>query len=280
MSPTMEADYARWCHDQQERKAKLDAAGKAIGTFEGLRDRLKAAFETLPEKVDVPFHLTPEGERMAKFKTVLLDSPEFMARIDRAKLPNPDAFDRVAKWDGQFPGPCAIGPTRTAKTRAAWSAIGRLYVRENKPFAWYPVRRLVTELARYEEAECAADFFRMADFHSILFVDDVDKLNWDFNSEKTALFSFFDWVYRHHKPVITTTNKDRKWWCDKMGDAFARRLIDDAHFAVGFGLPLDQAYFTYESLIARDFHIAPVEPGASLFPHLVPKAQVAVIRAV
>jgi hypothetical protein len=34
--------------------------------------------------------------------------------------------------------------------------------------------------------------------------------------------------------VITTTNKDRQWWADKMGDAFARRLFDDAHFAVQF----------------------------------------------
>jgi hypothetical protein len=29
--------------------------------------------------------------------------------------------------------------------------------------------------------------------------------------------------------------KSRDWWGEKMGDAFARRLFDDAHFAVNFG---------------------------------------------
>lgn len=243
MSAEMEADIARWSHEREMKRQALEAKGKAIGTFDELKAALKAAFDQLPEKVDMPFHLTPQGDRFAKFKFVLQDSPEFLQKIDRAKLPNPEAFDKVARWDGEFPGPIAFGDTDTAKTRAAWSALGRLYVKEPRwvegvevarSFAWFPVRRLATELARYEEAECAADFFRIYDFHSMLFVDDVDKINWDFNSEKTALFAFYDWVYRHHKPCITTTNKDRKWWADKMGDAFARRLFDDAHFAVQF----------------------------------------------
>jgi hypothetical protein len=243
MSPEMQNDIAHWQQSEREKRERLEAKNRAAGTFEEVRENLRAAFAQLPDRVDVPFHLTPQGQRWSKFKVVLQDSPEFVEKIDRAKLPNKEAFDAVAKWDGEFPGPLAFGETNTAKTRAAWSALGRLYVREPRwvdgievarSFAWFPVRRLVTELARYEEAECAADFFRMSDFHWMLFVDDIDKLNWQFDSEKTALFAFYDWVYRHHKPCITTTNKDRRWWADKMGDAFARRLFDDAHFAVQF----------------------------------------------
>ena len=191
-----------------------------------------AACSTLPEKVELPYHLTPEGERLALFKRIC--PLEFASKIDRDKLPNPDAFDAVAKWTGVFPGPCAIGKTETAKTRAAWSALGRLYVRENKAFAWFPVRRLVTELEKYESYNAADEFFRSYEHHKILMVDDLDKINWQFESQGALLFAFFDWIYRTNKPCITTTNKDRNWWAGKMGDAFARRLFDDSHFTVQF----------------------------------------------
>jgi len=66
---------------------------------------LKAALATLPENPVVPYELTPEGERMAKFKNACPE--EFLQRINRTLLKNPAAFDRVALWDGKFPGPCA-----------------------------------------------------------------------------------------------------------------------------------------------------------------------------
>jgi hypothetical protein len=233
LPPAMQDDYARWQERQREAAARSPAA-KAVPAFEDARAQMLAAFAGLPEKVEVPYHLTPEGERMSKFRKVLEDSPEFLQRIDRAKLPNPVAFDRVAQWDGSYPGPLAVGDTDTAKTRAAWSALGRLYVRENRAFAWFPVRRLVTELDRYENAGCADEFFRSYDYFAILFVDDADKINWQFDSQKTALFAFYDWVYRKNKPCVTTTNKGRAWWVDRMGEAFTRRLFNDAHFEVRF----------------------------------------------
>lgn len=191
-----------------------------------------AARDQLPDQVTVPFERTPEGERLQKYRKVC--PPEFVAKLDRSLLPNTDTFDRVALWDGAFPGPCASGATGTGKTRAAWSALSRLYVRENKPFAWFPVRRLVTELGKYEEYNAADEFFRTYDYHPILMVDDADKINWQFESQLQLLFAFYDWIYRTRKPCITTTNKDREWWANKMGEAFARRLFDDAHFAVNF----------------------------------------------
>jgi hypothetical protein len=190
--------------------------------------------ESLPETVEVPFNRTPEGFRTAEFKRVC--DAEFSRRIDRSKLQFPDAFDRVALWDGSFPGPCAFGKTGTAKSRAAWSALARLYIRANKDFAWFPVKRLVSSMDKYEQSGNLHEFFRLYAHSRILFVDDLDKINWAFESQISSVFAFYDWIYRTRKPCITTTNKSREWWVEKMGEAFARRLFDDAHFAVSFGV--------------------------------------------
>ena len=171
-------------------------------------------------------------ERLARFRRVC--PPEFMQKIDRTQLANAEAFDAVAQWDGCFPGPLACGKTNTAKTRAAWSALGRLNVGASRSFAWFPVKRLITEFVRYESKDLADEFWRYYRSYHILLVDDVDKINWQFESECAALFQFYDWVYREQRAVITTTNKDRAWWSEKMGDAFARRLFDDAHRTVTF----------------------------------------------
>ncbi len=69
----------------------------------------------------------------------------------------------------------------------------------------------------------------------MLFVDDIDKINWQFESQVALLWSFYDWIYRTKKPCITTTNQSREWWTEKMGAAFARRLFDDAQRPVRFG---------------------------------------------
>jgi DNA replication protein DnaC len=196
------------------------------------RAAFSAACSTLPAIVELPYAMTPEGGRMAAFRARC--PKEFISKIDRAQLPNPKAFDALANWAGTYPGPLASGATGTAKTRAAWSAVGRLYVRENKPFAWFPVRRMITELERYETLNAADEFFRAYSHYRFLFVDDVDKINWAFESHGALLFAFYDWIYRANIPCITTTNKPRDWWAKTMGDAFARRLFDDAHHEVRF----------------------------------------------
>ena len=138
----------------------------------------QAALANLPDKVELPYALTPEGERFAAFKRIC--PPEFMHRIERERLPQPDAFDALAGWNGSYPGPLGVGITDTAKTRASWSALGRLYVKENRPFAWFPARRLATELERYEKVDAASEFFRAYSHYKALFVDDVDKINWQY----------------------------------------------------------------------------------------------------
>ncbi len=229
MSPEMELDYARWCARQADKRRQ-----EAPDGFAEARISLVRAFEAAPDKVSLPYDLTPEGARLARFRENC--DPEFYQRIDRQKLKNPPAFDAVANWDGKFPGPLAHGPTGTAKTRAVWSGIGRLFVRDNRSYAWFPVKRLVTEFTRFESKDMADEFFKWygPNRFSLLFVDDLDKINWQFESESAVLFQFYDWIYRTRTPCITTTNKDRQWWIDHAGEAFVRRLFDEAHNAVQF----------------------------------------------
>ena len=208
-------------------------AAPASNPFEAWREQFLVACASLPDTPPPPSPAAlAQLGRLAAFRSVC--DPEFLKRIDRALLPDPAAFDRVAQWPGTYPGRLATGTTNTAKTRAAWSCLGRLYVRENRPFKWYPVRTLMKALDDEENAGYGADFFRHLGHFPILFVDDIDKINWQFDSTKQQLFAFFDWVYRTRKPCLTTTNKDRAWWANMMGDAFARRLFDDAHETVEF----------------------------------------------
>lgn len=196
------------------------------------RTEMQKAIDQLPELVAIPPELTPEGKRLADFRRVC--PVEFQQKIDRTKLANPAAFDRVANWNGRYPGPCLSGGTGSAKTRAAWSALGRLYVIEARTFNWFPSRRLTTELARYEDINAAEEFFRNQRHYRTVLIDDVDKINWMYDSQKEQLFAFYDWVYRERQPCITTTNQNREWWAERMGDAFVRRLFDEAHFEVKF----------------------------------------------
>lgn len=231
MSQEMQADMARWNLRQAEKRKPAEDDRKA---FLDAMTGLKTAFDNAPETVVLPPHLTPEGERLQRFRHVC--EAEFMQRIDRARLLKPAAFDEVADWDGAFPGPLAFGPTGTAKTRAAWSALGRLFVRDNRAYAWFPVKRLITEFTRFESKDLADEFFKWygPSRFQVLMVDDLDKINWQFESESAVLFQFYDWIYRCRIPCITTTNKDRKWWTEHAGDAFVRRLFDEAHNAVQF----------------------------------------------
>ena len=196
------------------------------------RTQLLSAIAQLPDKVEVPYERTPEGERMATFRKMC--PPQFMCKVDRSLLKDPAAFDRVSQWDGSFPGPMAYGAADTAKTRSVWIALGRLYVRQNKPFAWFPAKRLLSEMHEADEAGALDSFFRRYSHYPVLMVDDLEKINWDFGSNTELIFSFYDWVYREKRGCLTTSNKDREWWEEKTGEGLTRRLFKDGHFAVEF----------------------------------------------
>jgi DNA replication protein DnaC len=222
-------EFKIW-QEKDERRLNTRSA-KHIGTE--WEDVLKIAQENLPESAPpLPYELTPEGQRLAGFRKVCPE--EFMARIRPEDLKNAPAFNSLKAWNGAFRGPIAHGATGTGKTRASWSILGELHVKQGLSLAWFPVKRLITEFLRYEQKDLADEFWKMYGRFDLLFVDDADKINWSFDSEQQALFQFYDWIYRAHRPCVTTTNCDEKWWTKKMGDAFTRRLFHEAHYPVNF----------------------------------------------
>lgn len=223
------AGAAAWEANEKEKAAK-SAAGDSM--FAKVKADFLASCASLPDKPVVPYHLTPEGERLARFKRTCDEA--FLVEVDFMKIRDRRGYDHVVNWDGKFPGPVLTGATGIGKTFAAWQTLRELYVKKGMPFKWFPARDLVNEMIRYEQNECTADFFRQIDFFRILFVDDIDKINWDFDSSVQMLFSFLDWVYRTKKPCIVTTNRDRAWWKAKCGEALVRRLFDGGFVEVCF----------------------------------------------
>lgn len=230
-SAEMVADYNR----RRDAALAKEVDRPPTPSFEEVKDRLLKRIETLPESVDVPFEKTAAGERQARFNRALTGvADEFLKPLNSRLLKSPGAYNVVARWEGKFPGPIATGPTGTRKTGAAFAALQRLFVHENRAFSFFPVKRLISEYSRYEKKDILDEFYRMLLHYPVLLVDDVDKINCQFESEMSALFQFYDWVYRARRPVITTTNQNRAWWTDKFGSAFVRRLFDEAHFEVKF----------------------------------------------
>lgn len=228
-------DFARWAQQEARRNDGKSARRTDGIEFADVLAQLAALPPETPEEAAAREKRRLEvdrGDRLARFRRMC--PPEFMCRVDRAQLVNPAAFDRVVAWDGKFKGPMLTGETGASKTRAAWAALYRLHVMEARSFAWFPVKRLITEFVAYEAKNLADEFWRNYRSYNILFVDDLDKVNAAFESEMAALFQFYDWIYREHIPCITTTNNDRAWWVHTMGDAFARRLFDDAQTEVNF----------------------------------------------
>ena len=196
------------------------------------RIALEQAIAQLPAHVEIPYELTEEGQRWRRFRNICPE--EFLPKIDRARLPKPAQFDAVANWDGNFPGPLAWGPTDTAKSRAQWYALRVQFVKHNRTFAWFPVKKLVAELESADRVGQAHEFYRQYAFYRILMVDDLDKINWRDENQMSILFDFYDKIYRDKTRLLATTNKDKDWWTERMGDAFARRLFKDCHTAVQF----------------------------------------------
>lgn len=232
--PTTPKELAEWHerkiagHDRMGPPREKMEWDQVLSTLGQLPAETPEEIATREEKV----RLAELAERQGKFNKICPD--EFIRPVQRRLLTDPRAFDECASWNIGFPGVLAVGPTGSAKTRACWQALGRLFVHERKSFAWFPVKRLITEYVRYESKDLAEEFYRNYRHYDMLFIDDLDKFNAQFESESAAIFQFYDWVYREHRPCLTTTNRSRVKWADKMGDAFARRLFDDAHRPVIF----------------------------------------------
>jgi|GEM_PF-1642637 len=173
------------------------------------------------------------AQRLDTFKRVC--DPKFCTKINRSLLPNADAYDTVFAWDGTSPGPLLVGATGTGKTRSAWSVLGKLNVEHGKSFSFLAASDLVAEIDKVRKQGGSFSEFTAKHRNSeLFFVDELEKFTIQFDSQTSAIFDFYNWVYRREIPCITTTNKPRQWWEELMGPAFTRRMFDEAHTLINF----------------------------------------------
>lgn len=177
------------------------------------------------------FSTLARGDRLARFRKAC--PPQFMAKIEPHRLSNPSQFATVAAWKGTFPGFCCLGPTGGGKTRAVWSALGRLCVEEGRTFTWFTAKRLSEVYFEYHMDGEPERFWIDQSRFEILFLDDIDKIEQNSRND-TLLWEFADWIYRDKRPCISTTNQDRDWWTRRMGESFIRRFMDEAQVEVKF----------------------------------------------
>jgi len=157
-------------------------------------------------------------------------------QLDWQKTPMPAATRHVLEWDGTAPGLLLIGETGTGKTRAALACLRKLCVERGMRFKAYTLKRLLTQLAEYEKHGEARGYSGPNPYRpaaELLFVDDIDKLNRQFQSEAASLWDYYNWVYSAGRAVITTTQRSLEQWENLLGRSFARRL-KEAHHVVQF----------------------------------------------
>jgi hypothetical protein len=182
--------------------------------------------------MNTDYNLDPRQQREADFIRVADD--QFSQPIDRSLLANPGAFDRVASWDGMYPGIFAWGASGSGKTRSCWQSLRTLYVDKNRPFRWWTGRRLSDDYySDFRDGEPDA-FWRRLRYHRAFFVDDLDKFDLAQDRSAGFLFELADKIYRERIPFLFTSNHNREWWAKQLGEPFVRRMCDEATRSVRF----------------------------------------------
>jgi hypothetical protein len=182
----------------------------------------------------LPSYDWEEHDRKIRHNQWLAKCPaEFQKPIDLS-LVRP-AYHTLMKWDGTFPGYCCVGDTNSGKTRACWSVLSAL----SAGFTYYGARDLIDAHWDWHGGMWDKVFGTWRLMHGchhqlhVMLLDDVDKVA--MNPITTELlFNFYDIVYEEQIPCLSTTNRSRQWWKDKMGEAFTRRFLDDGQKELQF----------------------------------------------
>ena len=93
--------------------------------------------------------MTPEELREKRERYIADAIPaEYRKPIDRARLANPGAFDRVQAWspEGEQPGLVVLGATRRGKTRAVYWRLAQLHRERDLRFCAYSADELKRRL--------------------------------------------------------------------------------------------------------------------------------------
>jgi len=172
-----------------------------------------------------------EAQLLAQLPAQHLATP-----LERRLLPNLEATRAAFRWDGRFPGLLLTGPTGTGKTRTAIALLRKLCVEGRLRLKAYSLQALLGDLEEYNKHGRTRGYDGPNPYRTradILFIDDIDKFNRQFQSQATMLWEFYNWVYADGRAALSTTQMSLEEWEKLMGASFARRLRE-AHHIIPF----------------------------------------------
>jgi len=124
-----------------------------------------------------------------------------------ARLPNPEKFEQVQKWQYGPVGLLVVGPTRRGKTRAVWKLLERLHFDEHRNIiAFSPMDLKLAVANAWRDTETTEDWIRGLRYAGVLFLDDLDTIKFTEAVEET-IYDIFEFRPTHAKPVIATLNQ-------------------------------------------------------------------------
>ena len=209
--------------------------------------------------------MTPEELREKRERYIADAIPaEYRKPIDRARLANPGAFDRVQAWspEGEQPGLVVLGATRRGKTRAVYWRLAQLHRERDLRFCAYSADELKRRLIQAAlNGEIEPDSLIIASESSVyhrrepvtfegelraaklVFIDDLSQAKLTAHYAE-RLFALIEYRTARALPIVFTAQMDgdrliRKLagWEDQFADTAACIVgrIRDYCQAVNFG---------------------------------------------
>ena len=199
------------------------------------RDWLAAGLITAePRQPAIPLTQEQEAERvrlyvrtqrMEAFKTSC--PAEFRAKIDRARIPNLDAWDRADAWTGSHPGIWLWShETGHAKSRMLWRQFGRLHVERGKAVLKISGQALAEQYFGYHMSGNPRAFYHWVMAYDVVMLDDLDKIDLDDKRAPRMCRELFDEFYAHQKPVLVTANEPIAHFQKRVGESTSRRMSE------------------------------------------------------
>jgi len=143
-----------------------------------------------------------KGRKSAAWAWFEDNCPAAYRNSDRARLPDPDGFDRVQAWEAKDRGILIVGPTGAGKTRSTWAVLGRL-AREGKSIAFLDGVGFSTTSHR-SSMEGDFDWIDRMSTVDILVLDDLGKMKFT-ERVQADLFGIIDRRVADLRPMIITT---------------------------------------------------------------------------
>jgi len=132
------------------------------------------------------------------------------------RLPNPEKFEQVQKWQYGPVGLLVVGPTRRGKTRAVWKLLERLHFDEHRNIiAFSPMDLKLAVANAWRDSETTEDWISTLRHASVLFLDDLDTIKFTEAVEET-IYDIFEFRPMHAKPVIATLNQSGRQLAARM----------------------------------------------------------------